>query len=394
MPDAARLDSTIDAASEDLRALSLSIHERPELAFEERHAHATLSTFLEERGFAVERSAYGLETAFRATYGEGEPQLAILCEYDALKNIGHACGHNLIAAAGVATALALKEALDPGDGTIVVLGSPAEEGGGGKILMIEAGAFEDIDAAMMLHPTGGRPEVDGVVLTNWQAQATANFTLEYSGRAAHAAAGPWAGRNALDAVIQAFVNVGMLRQQIRPTARIHGIITEGGEATNVIPRRAAARFGVREETVVALERLLPRVRACFEAAATSTGCELELTQGERGYSELRTNQAMAACYATHAEDAGLHAVTVPTDSGGSTDMGNVSLVVPSIHPMFGIASEAGNHNEGFTAAAATPEAHARMLAAARALAHTAYELATDPTLLDDVRAEFEQAPSA
>ncbi len=391
MPDPAVLDQTIDDASDALRALSVSIHEQPELAFEERHAHATLTSFLEERGFAVDRGAFGLETAFRATYGEGDPQIAILCEYDALKNIGHACGHNLIAASGVASALALKEALAPGDGTVVVLGSPAEEGGGGKILMIEAGAFEDIDAAMMLHPTGGRPEVEGVVLTNWQAQATANFTLEYSGRAAHAAAGPWAGRNALDAVIQAFVNVSMLRQQIRPTARIHGIITEGGEATNVIPRRAAARFGVREATIADLERLLPRVRACFEAAAASTGCELELTQGARGYSELRTNQAMAARYAAHAEDGGLRAVTAVTDSGGSTDMGNVSLVVPSIHPMFGIASEAGNHNEGFTDAAGTPAAHGQMLSAAKALAHTAYELFTDPELLDASREEFERA---
>ncbi len=391
MPDPAALNTAIDAADDDLRALSLSIHEQPELAFEERHAHATLTAFLEERGFAVERGAFGLETAFRATYGESAPQIAILCEYDALKNIGHACGHNLIAASGVATALALQGALEPDSGTIVVLGSPAEEGGGGKILMTEAGAFEDIDAAMMLHPTGGRPEAAGVVLTNWQAQATANFTLQYSGRAAHAAAGPWAGRNALDAVIQAFVNVSMLRQQIRPTARIHGIITEGGEATNVIPRRAVARFGVREATIAELERLLPRVRACFEAAAAATGCELELTQGVRGYSELRTNQAMAARYASHAEDAGLHAVTTRMDTGGSTDMGNVSLVVPSIHPMFGIASEAGNHNEGFTAAAATPEAHVQMLDAARALAHTAYELFTDPALLATVREEFEQA---
>ena len=188
-------------------------------------------------------------------------------------------------------------------------------------------------------------------------------------------------------------NVSMLRQQIRPSARIHGIITEGGEATNVIPRRAAARFGVREATIADLERLLPRVRACFEAAAASTGCELELTQGARGYSELRTNQAMAARYAAHAEDCGLRAVTAVTDSGGSTDMGNVSLVVPLIHPMFGIASEAGNHNEGFTDAAGTPAAHGQMLSAAKALAHTAYELFTDGELLDTTRREFEDAAS-
>ena len=372
----------IDEASHDLRALSLDIHGHPELNFEERHAHQVLTDFLEQRGFAVERSAYGLETAFAARAGDGAPTLAVLGEYDALPGIGHACGHNLIAIAAVAAGLGVREALADATGTIVVLGSPAEEGGGGKIDLIERDAFAGIDAAMMLHP--------GMVSGAWPSiNALRVVEIEYFGHNAHAGAHPWDGINALDAVVMAYNGISVLRQQLPASARVHGIITAGGDKPNIIPDHTAAEFYVRESDDVRLESLQQRVMACFEAAATATGCRLEHRWVGRHYSNLATNDPMADAYWNNARDLGRELPGRGASfAGGSTDMGNVSHVLPTIHPMYAIESEAGNHTVEFAQAAATVAAHDETLLAAKALALTAIDLFTDPLLLQRAKEQF------
>lgn len=372
--------NAIEDASDALRAISLDIHAHPETSFEEHHAHAVLTDFLETRGFEVNRGAYGMDTAFRAIVGSGEPTVAVMCEYDALPGLGHACGHNLIAISGLAVALALQESLDPGEGTIVVLGTPAEEGGGGKIRMIEADAFEDIDAAVMLHP--GLEDCPAP-----RTLAARQLSVRFHGKAAHAAARPWEGINALDAMILAFNAVGLLRQQIEPTSRIHGVITEGGTATNIIPDYTSAIFGVRAPTLAQRTALEPRLQACFEGAAEQTGARLEHRWGRTPYADLQSNAPLAAGYEHHLRALG--ADPIPDRPSGSTDMGNVSYEVPSLHPGYAIPSEAGNHNAAFTDAAATEEAHVRTIRAATALSHAALDLYLEPDALASTQAAFE-----
>lgn len=366
----------IDQISEDLRSISLSIHGKPELGFEEQHAHQVLTDYLAENGFAVTRGAYEMPTAFRAVAGSGQPVVAVLCEYDALPEIGHACGHNLIAITGVATATALKEVIGDGNGTIVVLGSPAEEGGGGKILLIERGAFEDVDLALLLHPSphdGVRPALTGVE----------RCTVEYFGRNAHAAARPEEGINALDAIVLAYNAISVLRQQIPSDARIHGVITRGGVRPNIIPDHTAADFLVRSTDNARLQDLRLRVQACFEGAAVATGCRVEMHWNEQPYQAMTTNTALARAFHENARLLGwsLPSPDVETPSGASSDMGNVSHVVPSIQPTYAIPSEAGNHTAGFTASAATAEAHLAALRAAKALAMTALDALFQPEVL-------------
>jgi amidohydrolase len=381
-----RIRDVIEAHAAELEAVSLGIHGRPELNFHEYHAHDLLAGFLENKGFMVARGAYEMPTAFCAVAGSGSPTIAVLCEYDALPEIGHACGHNLIAASGVAAGLALKDALGEGNGTIIVLGSPAEEGGGGKVLMVEQGAFDGVDAAMMLHPSpndGAWPSVNAIQ----------TLDVEYFGRNAHAAARPHEGINALDAMVAAYNAISMLRQQMTPDARVHGVITKGGVKPNIIPDHTAAEFYIRAADDAKLEDLKRRVLACFEGAATATGCRLEVRWTGRPYSNLTTNNPMAESYVENARLLGKSIPPRGAGAGGgpSTDMGNVSHVVPSIHPMFAIPTEAGNHTPGFTAAAATAEAHQAMRTAATALAMTALDLYLRPDLLKAARADFEVA---
>ncbi len=382
----ATAQATIDGATAELRALSLDIHDHPELAYEETHAHEVLTEFLAERGFTVERSAYGVDTAFRAVAGSGGPTIAVLCEYDALPGIGHACGHNLIATAGIATGLALESVLGEGNGTVVVLGTPAEERGGGKIDLIDAGAFADVDAAMMLHPSGGIGA--GKVRTRGRPNAIQSVFVTYRGRNAHAAGRPWDGLNALDGLIHAFNGISLLRQQMRPTARVHGIITDGGQAPNIIPDETRAHFYVREISLPRLDELRPRVHACFEAAALATGTELEARWQGHVYSDMLSSSPLAESYEEHAAALGMEVDPEPRLGGGSTDMGNVTYVVPGIHPSFGIESEAANHTAGFTAAAATEAAHEETLRAAKALALTALDLYSDAPKIAAARAEL------
>jgi amidohydrolase len=375
---------TIEGAAADLRALSLAIHDHPELNFEEHFAHGVLTDFLHNAGFHVERGAFGLPTAFRASVGEGSPCVAVLCEYDALPEIGHACGHNLIAAAGVAAGLALKAAAPPG--TVVVLGTPAEEGGGGKALLLERGAFEGVDAAMMVHPAPGHsvwPMVIGVEALD----------VQFFGRAAHAAMAPHDGVNALDALVLAFNAVALLRQQLPPDTRVHGVITKGGTKPNIIPDHTAAELYVRAKTLPDLEALKERVLACFEGAARATGCRLEVRWPGPRFRELRTNDPLAARYARHLEALG---VALPPRGMNpldrtpiSTDMGNVSHALPAIHPLFAIETEAGNHTPAFAEAARSASAHRAMLVAATAMAETAFDCFVDPSLLPEARAAFD-----
>ncbi len=374
----------IEAADADLRQISLDIHSHPELNFEEHHAHEVLTSYLEARGFQVTRGAFGMPTAFSAIAGSGSPTIAILCEYDALPEIGHACGHNLIAISGVAAGLGVKAGLEAGQGTVIVLGSPAEEGGGGKILMIERGAFNGVDAAMMLHPSPNSSAWGNLI-------ALQQLQVDYHGRNAHAGSNPWTGVNALDAMVLAYSSISAMRQQIRPTDRVHGVITKGGVKPNIIPDHTSAEFYIRSATVGQLDELRTKITGCFEGAATATGCRLELTPVGAPYSEVITNDILAEAYCENMERFEVRLSSRAESSGlrgASTDMGNVSHVVPSIHPMFAIPTEAANHTPGFTVAAATREAHVATLKAATGLAMTALDVLTRREVLDAARREF------
>ena len=381
--------AAIDAAESEIRDISRTIHANPELAFEEHEAHALLTSYLEGKGFAVQRGAYGLETAFTAVAGSGSPTIAVLCEYDALPGIGHACGHNLIAASGVAAGLGIEAALGEGNGTVVVMGTPAEEGGGGKVKLIEAGAFDDIDAAMMLHPTGGSVAFVETAAARWLPIAVQALVVEFHGKNAHAGVAPWEGVNALDAMIAAFSSIGLLRQQLPTTARVHGVITDGGQAPNIIPDYTAARFYVRDTTLAKVETLRERVAACFRGAAEATGCTVTLNWDSYPYSDLLVSSPLAASYDAHAADAGLNVMMAEMEGGGSTDMGNVSYVVPSIHPMFGIKAEGANHTPGFTAGAGSKDAEDVMLKAAKAMCQTALDLFEDGDRLKAAKQELQ-----
>jgi amidohydrolase len=384
-----RLGAAVDELAEDLEALSHRIHRHPELGYQEVQASGWLAEFLAARGFTVERAVGGVETAFRATLQTGVgPTVAILCEYDALPGLGHACGHNVIAAAGAGAGAALA-AVRPHlpAGRVLVIGTPAEEGGGGKIRLLRAGVFTGVDAAMMVHGWDRwvlHQDLLGVV----------RVAFEFTGKAAHAAADPWEGVNALDAVIQTFNNLSMLRQQVRPECRIHGIITHGGTAPNIIPEFAAATFGVRAPRLEELWTLLDRVVACAEGAARATGCTLQVTaQRDEAYAPMKRNQALLELFRDNLRRLGIHETPSPPDRLGSSDVGNVSQVVPTIQPLVKIAPEGTPiHSRAFEAAAASPLARQGLLLAAKALAMTALDLLANPAHLARVRAEFAAHP--
>lgn len=391
MTDLERLKERSDAIVEEwapqLIEASRAIHERPELGFEEHHAHDVLTSLLERAGFRVERGAYGLPTAFAAEAGSSGPRIAVLSEYDALPGIGHACGHNIIGTAGVGAAIAAGALADELGGRIVSLGTPAEEGGGGKVLMAEAGAFEDVDAALMVHPAG-------VDLTRFSAIAIQEVTARYRGLAAHAAAAPHRGRNALDAAILGYQNVAALRQHIRPDERVHGIVSDGGRAPNVVPDSAETRWYVRSPSGDGLRRLKERVQACLEAGATATGCEVELTWRHPAFADMVDNRAMIDRYRENLERTGRHAAEPDGTSEivGSTDMGNISHIVPSIHPMIAVSPPSVPiHTEAFARHSGAPEGDRAVLDGARTMAATVIDLWTRPDVLAEVTSEFEEA---
>ncbi len=375
----------IDAHRQELVDLSLRIHSNPELGFEEKKAVAWLTDYLGRNGFEVERGICELPTAFKGSYGSGKPTIAILAEYDALPQIGHGCGHNIIAASAVGAGVAAKVAINQFGGCVSVVGTPAEEFYGGKAIMAERGAFEGVDVAMMVHP-GVRDTVIN------QALACVSLEVEFFGQAAHAAARPEKGINALEAMILAFNGIDSLRQHIKDNARIHGIITDGGQAANIVPAHSSANFLVRAEDDAYLDELRERVLNCFKAAALASGARLEYRWGERHYAPLRTNLTLAQTFAKNMEALGRKAQ--PTDARyglGSTDMGNVSQLMPSIHPSLAIASaEVSTHSVEFLSAAASEAGHQGLIDAAKALAMTVTDLLANPEILAKIREEFYQ----
>jgi amidohydrolase len=377
-----RARTAVRAAADGLVRISKEIHAHPELAFEEHHACATIVPFVESQGFTVERGAYGMATAFRAEWGHGPVVIAVCSEYDALPGIGHACGHNLIACAGIGAALGMKAALDAADARIVLLGTPAEEGHGGKIVMIDGGAFDGVDVAMMAHAAP-------IDLAEAPMYGVAHVDVEYFGKAVHASVGPEAGVNALDAIVTAYQAIAQLRHHIRRDARIHGIITHGGDAANIIPKYTAGTFYVRALKPWYLVELKERVRRCFEAGALATGCELKMDWHEAAeYAPMKNNRAMVDAYRANGVETGMQFVELKDMSTGSSDMGNVSQVVPSIHPNFSVGQMMFTHTPEFTAAAVTDEAHEGMLKAAEALAMTGIDVALDPELLRSIKQGF------
>ncbi len=368
----ARAERRLGEVAEQLHELNRWMYHHPELAFQEREASARLVDFLRTQGFEVEYPAYGLETAFAARVGSAGPEVIICAEYDALPEVGHACGHNLIAAAALGAGAALAPLADELGCRITVLGTPAEEAMGGKVDLLEAGAFAQAAAAMMVHPTP-------IDILDPPSLAVSHLDIEFHGRESHAAYAPQLGINALDAAVQAYVGVSTLRQALYPTDKVHGTITYGGGAPNVIPARTSMSWYVRAADRPRLARLSEQVLACFEAAATATGCRLEVREMGHAYDELVHDPVLAGLYASNSEELGrpLHPGSVlgPGETG-STDMGNVSQVVPSIHPELDIGSlPAVNHQREFAAHTITPAAERMIRDGALGMAWTVIDLA-------------------
>ena len=378
---------TITAARDQLTRLSHRLHAHPEVAWTEERAAAWVSAELAGAGFDVEANACGLPTAFLARSGTGPLHIGICAEYDALPGLGHACGHNIIAAAAVGAGLALAAAADDLGLTVTVFGTPAEEGGGGKVYMLERGAFDGVHAAMMVHP-------GPVDVAEARPFAVSHMLVRYRGQATHAAAYPEQGINAADAFTIAQVAIGLLRQQLLPSTRVHGIVTHGGDAPNAIPDRTEGRWYVRAETLDELAGLEPRVRRCFEAGALATGCELEIEAEAPPYAEFRNDPDLLPLYRANAERLGRQfratgpdgaasedAASADRMNRASTDMGNVSMVIPAIHPYIGIGSlPAVNHQKEFAAHCVTPVADQALIDGAIGLAWTAADAARDEAI--------------
>jgi amidohydrolase len=361
----------------DLVALSHTIHATPELCFDERLSARAVAESLRAGGLSVTEGPYDLPTALESRSGGGELVVAVCAEYDALPEVGHACGHNIIAATAVGAGLALAAVAEQIGLEVRVLGTPAEEGGGGKVLMLDRGAFDGVHAAMMVHPWPTE-RLTGSCL------AVSHFDAHFTGKEAHASAAPWEGVNALDAMTIAQVSLGLLRQQLPPGDQVHGTITHGGQAANVIPASITGRFMARSLTIEGLGALEPRVRACFEAGALATGCALSFEELSPVYSHMESDPGLLAAYRLNAESLGR---SFEADDDGkprptfSTDMANVSLAVPTIHPLIGIETHgAVNHQHDFAAACITSSADAAVRDGALALAWTAIDAATDPVL--------------
>ena len=378
------LDQEVNANAARLFELARKIHDHPELRFDEHRASLWLSEAATLPGVHVERGLAGLDTAFRARIGSGHgPKVAILAEYDALPDIGHACGHNLIAAGALGAFLALVAARDRVLGTVELIGTPAEEGGGGKIRLLEAGVFRDVDAAMMFHPFD-RDLIAHVAL------AFTHFEMVFEGRPSHASLAPWDGASALTACMETFRLIDGQRVHMRDGVRVHGFITEGGKASNIIPERASCEFSVRATSDVELERVGAIVDRCARAAALASDVKVVIRQ-ERGYRPMKNNMILARRFGEHLFSLGRSPKEQdPTVGAGSTDMGDISQALPAIHPWLQICEtgETTCHQREFAACSASERGLQTMLVAAKAMARTTADLLDDPSLLDAVRAEF------
>ncbi len=382
-----KVEEWVDANHELLLDISHQIHANPELAFKERAACALLVDALNKAGLDVESPCGGLDTAFAAEFGgNAGPTVALLAEYDALPEIGHACGHNLIATAGVGAGLALAALDEELPGRVRVLGTPAEEAGGGKELMMRAGVFEGVDAALMIHPAGFN-------LGAMPCICMSGVKVAYRGRASHASAAPERGVNALDALVMAYQSIAALRQHIRGDERVHGIITDGGQAANIVPDYAAAVFFVRSPFQKGLEKLRARVQACFEAGAAATGAELEVQWAPVDYLDLRSNLPLEEAFVENAERLGREFIPkskMAPMMAGSTDMGNVSHQFPAIHPMIAAAPmNVSIHNRAFADHAGGELGDAAAIDGTKALAMTALDFLYSPSLQERTRNVFE-----
>ena len=384
MPTATASLSVEDAINRrrgDLVELSHSIHAEPELAFAEYRSCAKTQALVAEYGFEITASPGGLDTAFRADFGSGPLVIGVCAEYDALPQIGHACGHNIIAASAVGTALALAEVADELGLTVVLLGTPAEEAGGGKALLLKAGTFDDIVAAVMLHP-------GPLDIARARSLALSQVAVGYQGREAHAAVAPYLGINAADAITVAQVGIALLRQHLAPGQMVHGIVTDGGQATNIIPAHAEMQYTMRANDAASLRELEERMAACFIAGAVATGCEYQVTETEPAYHELCPDKWLADTFRAEMVRLGRTPVAEDLEAAlplGSTDMGNVTQVLPGIHPIVGIdADGASVHQPGFAVAAAGPSADKAVVEGAIMLARTVVALAETPAERDRV----------
>lgn len=376
----------VDDLRSDLITTSHAIHAEPELAFQEHRASARLAAQLHDAGVIVERGVGGLETAFRATIDGGQPgpTVAILAEYDALPEIGHGCGHNIIATSALGAGLALARSGREFPGRILIIGTPAEEGGGGKIILAERGVFDDVDAAIMMHPSTR-------YMVNRGSLANSRVDIVFHGKAAHAAGSPDKGINALDAVIQTFVGINSRRLHMRPDARVHGIITHGGDAVNIIPARAAAMFSVRARRRPYQRQLITMLREVAEGAALITGARLEWNE-RRGYDNMVANPTVARLCGENMTALGLNVIEPSaSERMGSTDMGDISQVVPAVHAYFAVGPDSiPGHSIEMTEASRSEVADQAVIDAAKSLAMTAADLLSEPALLRQAREEHQE----
>ena len=375
----------VEAHRSQLSELSAKIHSNPELGLQEVKAASWLTQYLEENGFSVERGISELTTAFKASYGKGKPAIALLAEYDALPDLGHACGHNLIATSAVGAGVASKLVIDQLGGSILVFGTPSEELHGGKVKMANKGAFDSLDIAMLVHPG----TLDTAINRTLTAQT---LSVEFFGKAAHAAAQPEEGINALEAMLQSFAAINSLRQHIKATARIHGIITDGGQAMNVVPAHSAGRFIVRADDNIYHEELKQKVLNCFIGAAKASGALLQYKWSNVRYDSMRNNLLLAQLFIQNMQSLGRKVLlSNPKNAFSSTDMGNVSQLVPSIQPHVAIADkEIVGHSSQFALAAASEAGIKGMLDAAKALAMTVVDLIANPGTVTMIKQEFQQ----
>ncbi|KAL7278308.1 hypothetical protein ACG7TL_008284 [Trametes sanguinea] len=396
------IDSKLKELSPALRELSLDIWNHPEIMWKEKYAHHRLTAFMATHGFTITPHYLGIDTAFRAVYTHASADsksrqksktrvIGVNSEMDALPGIGHGCGHNLIAMSGAAVAIAMKAAIVQHDipGTIVLLGTPAEEAEGGKIALLERGAYDDMDACIMSHPTSGPDNFSAI----WPGVALQPIEVEFFGHGAHAGSAPWEAQNALDAAFIAYASISALRQQIKPDQRVHGIIVGKDWAPNVIPDYAKLRYIVRAANWVELEALRDRVRACFDAAALATACRIEVKLGA-GYYELRNNDVLGREYANVVGQR--YGMTTVRSNDGvkfSTDFGNVTHALPALHPAYSIPTvpNGSNHTPQFAKSAATPEAHAATMKVALGLAATGVHLLADAEFARRVKQSFEDS---
>ena len=375
----------IDSRSADLISISHEIHAHPELNFEEKFAHDILTQYIADSKLKVNRGAFELDTAFDVSVRGGDgPTVAVICEYDALPGIGHACGHNIIATAGLGAGVALSAVAELCGGNLRLMGTPAEEGGGGKVEMARKGAFKNIDAAMMIHPSDRD-------LARMNAIAIQQLFVRFAGLAAHAAVSPDKGKNALDAAVLGYMNVAAMRQHIRPTERVHGIFTKAGEKPNIVPREAEMDWYVRSDTIETLQPLKARIAKCLEAGAMAADCTISFDWQKNTYADLVDNLPLLTSYVQNSAQLGRDLTTdlLPGTGGGSTDMGNLSYLVPSIHPMLQVAPHGVSlHSAQFAEFTASKDADKAILDGAKIMAMTAIDMWLSETLNSEVQHAF------